>query len=226
MSAMPATATTNPSSYPATLAIDYPDRKLNRLTSFFRILVVIPIAVILGMLTGSGSGANWGHWHSSMHVYSSAGAYAGVGYVFLPLVLMILFRKKYPKWWFDWNLALSRFSFRVGAYLWLLTDVYPSTYEEQSVHLDLTYPDAQNQLGRGWPLIKWFLAIPHIIVLLFLLIAACFVWVAAWVSILFTGRYPRSLFDFIVGVARWWLRVSAYAMLLRTDQYPPFSLEP
>jgi hypothetical protein len=139
---------------------------------------------------------------------------------------MILFRKKYPKWWFDWNLALTRFSYRVGAYLGLLTDVYPSTDEEQSVHLDLVYPDAKNQLGRGWPLIKWFLAIPHYIVLFFLVIAAFFVWVIAWFAILFTGQYPLSLFNFVVGVARWGLRVSAYSMLLITDKYPPFSLEP
>jgi hypothetical protein len=214
MSAMPSAS--NPG-YPATLAIDYPDRQLNRLTSFFRIFTVIPIAIILGLLTSSNYAAFGGAWRS--------GAYAGIGFLFFPLLLMILFRKKYPRWWFDWNLALARFSYRVSAYLLLLTDVYPSTDEEQSVHLELNYPNAKTELGRGWPLIKWFLAIPHYIVLFFLAIAAFVVWIVAWFAVLFTGRYPRSLFDFTVGVLRWGLRVEAYALLLVTDKYPPFSLE-
>jgi len=137
---------------------------------------------------------------------------------------MILFRKKYPKWWFDWNLNLTRFSYRVSLFLGLLRDEYPSTDEEQAVHLNLVYPDARTQLGRGWPLIKWFLAIPHYIVLFFLYIGAIVVGIIAWFAILFTGRYPRGLFDYAVGVSRWALRVSAYAILLITDQYPPFSL--
>lgn len=107
----------------------------------------------------------------------------------------------------------------------MLRDEYPSTDEAQSVHLDLTYPDAQNQLGAGWPLIKWFLAIPHYIVLFFLAIAVFWVTVYVWFAILFTGHYPRALFDFTVGVSRWTLRVSAYAFLLITDKYPAFSLE-
>jgi hypothetical protein len=206
-----------PSSYPATLDIDYPDRKLNRLTSFFRIFTAIPILIIIGLITNAflGSGDDGSTWKS--------GAAIG-GILFLPLVLMILFRKKYPGWWFDWNLNFTRFSYRVSTYVALLRDEYPSTDEDQSVHLTLVYPDVQTQLGRGWPLIKWFLAIPHYIVLFFLSIAAFVVWIIAWFAILFTGRYPRGLFDFIVGVMRWTLRVEAYAFLLITDKYPPFSL--
>ena len=188
----------NPSTYPATLKIDYPDRNLNKLTSFFRIFTIIPIVIIIGLLNGV---------------------------LTFPLVLMILFRKKYPKWWFDWNLALTSFNQRVSAYLLLLRDEYPSTDEEQAVHLNLVYPDASTQLGRGWPLIKWFLVIPHYIVLYFLGIAAVVCWIIAWFAILFTGRYPKVLFDFTVGVERWNLRVSAYTSLLITDEYPPFSLE-
>jgi hypothetical protein len=139
---------------------------------------------------------------------------------------MILFRKKYPRWWFDWNLNISRFGYRVGAYFLLLRDEYPSTDEEQAVHLNLNYPDVQTELGRGWPLIKWFLAIPLYIVLYFLWIGAFFVWIITWFAILFTGRFPRSLFDYMVGVFRWTLRVEAYAIILVTDKYPPFSLEP
>ena len=212
------TASSSTPSYPASLAIDYPEGNRNRLTSFFRILVAIPICVVLGLMT-SGS-LSWAAsdpgWRSTM---------ASGGLLFLPLVLMILFRKKYPKWWFDWNLALTRFSYRVSSYVLLLRDEYPSTDEAQAVQLDITYPDAATQLGAGWPLIKWFLAIPHYVVLFFLIVAAIVVWVIAWFAILFTGRYPRGMFDFTVDVMRWGLRVEAYAFLLTTDTYPPFSLE-
>jgi hypothetical protein len=207
-----------PSEYPATLTIDYPDRNLNRLTSFFRIFVAIPIAIVIGLIASANTG--WGG-HSGSNNWTWM--YSG-GLLFLPLVLMILFRKKYPKWWFDWNLALSKFSYRVSSYFLLLRDEYPSTDEEQAVHLDLIYPDAENQIGRGLPLIKWFLAIPHYIVLFFLFVAVFVSWVIAWFAILFTGRYPKGLFEFIVGVQRWSLRVSSYAFLLITDKYPPFSM--
>lgn len=142
----------------------------------------------------------------------------------LPTLLMILFRQKYPRWSFDWNLALTRFVARVGAYLMLLRDEYPSTDEEQAVHLEIRYPDAKQDLNRWLPLVKWFFAIPHFIVLLFLLIAAMVCVVIAWFAILFSGHYPSSLFDFVVGVFRWSLRVEAYALLLTTDRYPPFAL--
>jgi len=212
----------SPSNYPATLSIDYPDRPLNRLTTFFRILMVIPIAIILGLITSAYLG-----WDGGQNTGGNVNwQYTTGGFVVLPLVLMILFRKKYPKWWFDWNLALTRFSYRVSAYISLLRDEYPSTDEEQAVHVDLVYPDAQTQLGRGWPLIKWFLAIPHYIILFFLGIAAFICIIIAWFAILFTGRYPRGLFDFVVGVERWSLRVSAYMAILTTDKYPPFSLNP
>lgn len=216
--AQPSVAT----SYPASLSIDYPDRNLNRLTSFFRILTVIPIAIILALLVGGGN-SGWNEGARESGRWSIQVGAAGI--TFLPLVLMILFRQKYPRWWYDWNLALIKFTYRVGAYLFLLRDEYPSTDEEQSVHIDFPYPDAKS-LNRWLPLIKWFLAIPHFIVLIFMGIAAVVVWIIAWFAILFTGRYPRSMFDFIVGFSRWCLRVEAYAFLLITDRYPPFSLSP
>jgi hypothetical protein len=211
------TAPMNQPAYPATFSVEYPDRKLNRLTSFFRIFTVIPIAIILGLLLSGvipddGRTFGWG------------GIIAAAGVLFLPLLLMILFRQKYPKWWFDWNLNLTRLTYRVTSYLFLLRDEYPSTDDEQAVHLDMVYPDVQTQLGRGMPLVKWFLAIPHWIVLFFLGIAAVVVWIIAWFAVLFTGRYPRELFDFTVGVLRWLLRVEAYALILVTDKYPAFSL--
>jgi len=201
--------------YPVGLSVDYPERKLNRLTTFFRIFVVIPILIIFGLLLDNAvqfSGKD------------SANTAAGLGLIVLPLVLMILFRKKYPKWWYDWNLSFASFMYRIYAYVYLLTDVYPSTDEEQSVHVELAYPDAAG-LNRWLPLVKWFLAIPHIIVMACLGIAAVVVAVIAWFAILFTGNYPKGLFDFVVGVMRWQLRVMSYALILVTDKYPPFSLE-
>jgi len=204
-------------SYPARLDVDYPDRPLNRLTTFFRLFTVIPIGIVLG--TVSGATQTYSAQGHTTTVVVSAG-----GLLFAGPLLMILFRQKYPRWWFDWNLELTRFSSRVTLYLALLDDRYPSTDEQQALHLDLAYPDVPRELNRWLPLVKWLLAIPHYIVLFFLGIGAFFAVVGAWFAILFTGRYPRGLFDFIVGVGRWGLRVAAYAFLLTTDRYPPFSL--
>lgn len=205
--------------YPANLTIDYPDRQLDRTSSFFRLIVAIPIFVVIMLLVGYSTGQDEGAGGRWELVYTAGGA------LFLPLVLMILFRQKYPRWWFDWNLALTKFSIRVYSYLFLLRDEYPSTDEDQAVHVDISYPDAAKDLNRWLPLVKWLLAIPHYIVLAFLSIAALVCIVLAWFAILFTGRYPRGLFDFVVGVLRWGLRVEAYALLLTTDAYPPFRLE-
>ncbi len=204
-------------SYPVQFDVEYPDRELNRLTTGFRIFMAIPIAIVLATLGGESTAYAGDHWQ--------AGATFGGLLTFTPL-LLILFRQKYPRWWFDWNLELLRFQNRVGAYLALLNDQYPSTDEHQSVRLELPYPDAKQDLNRWLPLVKWLLAIPHFIVLAFLWLAALFVIVFAWFAILFTGRYPRGLFEFVVGVGRWTNRVTAYAFVLVTDQYPPFSLSP
>ena len=201
---------------PASLKIDYPE-KLSRLTTFFRGITVIPILVILSLVNSSN--ASWNATDSTSFEYT------GIGILFIPLVLMLLFRQKYPRWWFDWNLALYRFSTRVCAYFALLRDEYPSTDEEQAVHLDIAYPDAAKDLNQWLPLVKWLLAIPHYIVLAFLFIAVVVCVVIAWFAILFTGTYPRGLFDFVVGVLRWELRVISYSILLTTDDYPPFSLD-
>jgi Domain of unknown function (DUF4389) len=205
-----------PNGYPVTFSVDYPERQLNRLTSAFRIFTVIPIAILISLLPG-GSLTSYG-------AYGGGAAAAGSLVVF-PLVLMLLFRKKYPRWWFDWNLEFMRFGNRVGAYAALMDDEYPSTDERQAVHLDFPYPDAQ-RLERGLPLVKWLLAIPHYVVLFFLYLGLLFAVIFAWFAILFTGRYPRGLFNFVEGVFRWGNRVYAYAFALVTDQYPPFRLKP
>ena len=174
--------------YAARLSVDYPER-LDRLTTAFRLIWVIPVAVVLSALTAQAT--------STVTVVTTTGQV----------------------------LQLNRFSARVGAYLGLLTDRYPSTEDEQSVHLDIDYPDTDRDLNRWLPLVKWFLVIPHLIVLAVLGVGAVLAVVVAWFAILFTSRYPRAVFDYVVGVGRWALRVQAYATLLVTDEYPPFALK-
>jgi hypothetical protein len=205
--------------YAARLDIDYPE-KLDRFTTLVRLIWVIPIGIILSLLTATGNGSVV---TENGHRVASTGGGLGGG-LFLATLLMIVVRVRYPRWWFDFAREMTRFGARVGAYLGLLTDRYPSTVEEQAVHLEIDYPDVEHGLNRWLPLVKWLLAIPHYVVLVFLWLAAFVAVVSAWFAILFTGRYPRALFDFVVGVARWSLRVGAYAFLLVTDQYPPFSL--
>jgi hypothetical protein len=204
--------TSNP--YPVNLAVDYEEADRNRLTVAFRIFTVLPILIVLS-LVGSGS-INFG-------VGPTFGA---AGVLFLPTVLMLLFRSKYPAWWFDFNLNLVRFGNRVFAYLLLLRDEYPSTDAEQAVHVQLPDPQGGPGLNRWLPLVKWFLAIPHYVVLLFLYIAALVVSLIGWFAVLFTGHYPLSFHNFVVGNLRWSVRVQAYAFVLVTDRYPPFQLRP
>jgi hypothetical protein len=215
---------TTTSTYAARLDVDYPET-LDRVTTAFRLIWVIPIAIVLSVLSAQAT--------STVTIVTTTGQVVSqvqrtgggvAGGLFAATLLMILFRRRYPHWWFDFALQLSRFSARVGAYLVLLTDRYPSTEDEQSVHLELDYPDAEKDLNRWLPLVKWFLVIPHLVVLAFLGLGAVVAVVVAWFAILFTGRYPRGLFDYVVGVGRWALRVQAYATLLVTDEYPPFTL--
>lgn len=202
---------------PTELAIDYPDRKLNRVTSFFRPILAIPILIILGSLFGAPYFWEQGMWHWKLPAVPA--------FVVGPTALLILFKQKYPRWWFDWNLNMARFSTRVFSYIALLTDVYPSTDDPQAVDLDLYYPDPSEDLARWKPYVKWFLAIPHYIVLFFLNVGGTMAIILAWFSILFTGRYPEKLFKFVVEVYHWNVRVIAYAFLFITDEYPAFSFK-
>ncbi len=203
--------------YPVRFSVDYPDRLLDRATTFFRILMAVPILVLLGAVTA-------GTWEWTSDSGTTTGAAGAVGVLFVAPLLMIVFRQKYPRWWFDWNLELQRFSNRVGAYLALMDDRYPATDDEQAVHLNYAYPDATRDLNRWLPLVKWFLAIPHFLILVVLDLAAVVAVIVAWVAILVTGRYPRGLFSFVEGVFRWNNRVIGYALTLVTDTYPPFRL--
>ncbi len=211
-----------PEQYAARLEIDVPGQ-LDRVTSFFRLIWIIPIAVVVGALSASANQTVTTVTDGAIETTTRSGG--GItGGLFAATLLLIVFRRRYPRWWFDFAREFTRFNTRVGAYLFLLTDTYPSTVDEQSVHLEIDYPDVQTDLNRWLPLVKWLLAIPHYIVLVVLGIGAIFVWVITWFAILFTGHFPRPLFDYQVGVARWGLRVQAYAFLLVTDRYPPFSL--
>jgi Domain of unknown function (DUF4389) len=205
--------------HPVSFEVDYPDRSLSRLSSAFRIFTVIPIAVVLGSIGGFTASVSGGGGTHAQTI-----AVGGTGLLVVPPLLMILFRQRYPRWWFDWNLALLRFTNRVAVYLALMDDAYPSTEEEQAVHLDLPYPDARRELNRWLPLVKWLLAIPHYLVLFLLDLGAIVAVVCAWFAILLRGRYPPGLFGYLEGVMRWHNRVLAYAALLVTDAYPPFSL--
>jgi hypothetical protein len=205
--------------YPVQFAIDYPDRALDRVSTAFRIFAAIPILIVLGAVDGG----TW-QWSSGKGGTTTVVAAGAGGLLFFGPLLMILFRQKYPRWWFDWNLELLRFTNRVGAYLALMDDRYPATDQQQSVRLDYPYPDAARDLNQWLPLVKWFLAIPHYVVLFFLWIAVIVIVIVAWFAILFTGRYPRGMFDFVEGVIRWHNRVLAYAFILVTDRYPPFRL--
>jgi hypothetical protein len=212
--------------YPARLTVDYPE-KLDRLTTFFRWIWVIPIAIIMGLLSGAGETVtNTIVLNEAGEVLRRTRETAGglISGIAVATALMIIFRQRYPRWWFDFSRELTRFGYRVGAYMCLLTDQYPSTVEEQTVHLEIDYPDVPKDLNRYMPLVKWLLAIPHYFVLCFLGIGAAIAVIIAWFAILFTGKYPRGLFDYVVGVGRWALRVNAYVGLMVTDRYPPFNL--
>ena len=207
----------NQSDYPVQFSVDYPDRPLNRVTTLFRLFMVIPILIVVALIPGMVNSGQFG---------DSGQTAISIPILWLQLVLMLVFRHKYPRWWFDWNLELTRFVYRIEVYFMALRDEYPSTDEHQAVHLDIEYPNAETDLNRWLPLIKWLLAIPHYIVVVVLSIMALIAVILGWIMVVITAEYPRALFDFIVGVIRYGARVQAYALILTTDRYPPFSLDP
>jgi hypothetical protein len=184
--------------YPVRYDVEYPE-ELSRWLIFVKWLLAIPHFMIV--------------WALSI----AAGVMGFIAF------FAILLTKRYPRDLFDFVVNFNRWSLNVDAYTMLLRDEYPPFSWEPgryAVTYEVDYPE---QLNRWLPLIKWLLAIPHIIVLLFLFIGAFVAWVIAWFAILFTKQFPHGLFDFVVGVTRWQYRVDAYTGLLR-DEYPPFSL--
>ena len=207
----------NQTDYPVQFSVDYPDRPLNRVTTLFRLFMIIPILIVAALVPGMVNSGQFGDGGQTA---------ISIPILWLPLVLMLVFRHKYPRWWFDWNLELTRFVYRIEVYFMALRDEYPSTDEHQAVHLDIEYPNAETDLNRWLPLIKWLLAIPHYIVLIVLSIMAFIAVILGWIMVVITAEYPRALFDFTVGVIRYGARVQAYALILTTDRYPPFRLDP
>ena len=207
-----------PSGYPISFDVPYPEGPRDRQRVALRIFYAIPIAILLSVVGG-------GSMVFDQAGAAQAGTASAGGVLFLGPLLMILFRQKYPRWWWEWNLQITRFSNRVGSFVLLLRDEYPATDDDQAVEFDMPYPDAKTELVRWMPLVKWFLAIPHFIVLILLAIAVVVVTIISWFAILFTGQHPRGMHAFTVGVLRWANRVNGYAFMLVTDKYPPFSLQ-
>jgi len=185
------------SAAPLDFRIDYPDHQLDRRSTLLRPLLALPVLLVISCFGGL---------------------------LALPAGALIVARRKYPRWWFDFNRELLRFSNRVAAYVALMDDAYPSTDSEQHVHLAVEYPDVEQDLDRWAPLYKWFLAIPHYVVLALAAVGAVLAVIGAWFAILATGRYPLGLFSYVEGVMRYANRVTAYVALQSTDEYPPFRL--
>jgi len=206
-------APSGPAPYPVDLDVQYPTEPRNRVTVLFRVVLAVPVVLLLALFQGT-----------SVSVDTPNGGALLGGFLFLPTLLLLLFRHRYPRWWFDFNVQLLALVNRISVYLLLLRDEYPSTEDRQALDLRVPYPDAKTALSRGLPLVKWLLAIPHYIVLVILSIGVVVAVIIAWFAILLSGRCPRGIHDFLVGYLRWSARVYCYALLLTTDRYPPFRL--
>jgi hypothetical protein len=185
--------------YPLRFDVEYPD-ELNRWLPLIKWLLAIPQLLIVYALLSV------------------------VSVIHLIAFFAILFTTKYPQQLFEFALNVYRWQMNVSGYVGLMRDEYPPFSWEPGQYPVTFEIDYAEQLNRWLPLIKWLLAFPHYIVLTFLFIAASVVWIIAFFAILFTRRFPQGLFDFNVGVLRWWQRVNAYVYLMR-DEYPPFSLK-
>ena len=190
--------------------IDVSLTERNRLTAFFRIILVVPMAIFLASFAPTDLSADGSN-------------YWAVGFLVLPTALAIVFRRIYPSYLLVFNEALLSLQTRVDAYILLLTDEYPSIEENDIVSVTFPSVDAK-QLNQWLPLVKWFLAIPLYIVGLFYIIYAALLTIFAWLTVIFTGNYPEKCAEGVVGTIAYWNRVAGYALLLVTDEYPTFSL--
>jgi hypothetical protein len=188
------------SGYPVTLDVPYPE-SLSRWLIFVKWLLAIPHFAIIYVLS------------LVMSVLTFIAFFA------------ILFTKKYPDSLFTFAVGIQRWTYNVYAYVGLLRDEYPPFSLDAGQYPVVFEAGAPGDLSRWLIFVKWLLVIPNVIVYLFVAIAAIVVGFIAWFAILFTGKYPRGMFDFVVGSMRWGARMNAYCNLW-TDQYPPFSTKP
>mmetsp|Transcript_12298 Transcript_12298/g.29571 ORF Transcript_12298/g.29571 Transcript_12298/m.29571 type:complete len:269 (-) Transcript_12298:213-1019(-) len=189
------------SSYPARLEVDYREDDVSRIEVLLRIFKIIPV-LLFSAFVGST--------------------------LYLSTLIMVMFQLKYPRWWFDFRLEYKRYSTRIGTFVALMTDKYPSTTDEQIVHLDIDYPgqDVSQSMNRWGPLYKIILSVPHFFICFALKIGYLLALVVVWIYLLVAGgKYPKFIFDYIVSYWRWSLRYDAYTFLLVTDEYPPFSMK-
>ena len=190
--------------------IDVSLTERNRLTAFFRIILVVPVFIFVSSFSPATAFSD-----------DAAGILAGL--MALPAGLAIVVRQVYPSYVLAFNEALLSLQTRVDVYLVLLTDEYPSIEENDLVSVTFPEVDAK-QLNRWLPLIKWLLAVPLYIVGIVYIIYAALLTLLGWFSILFTGKYPEVCAEGVVGTIAYWNRVIGYAFLLVTDEYPTFSL--
>ena len=191
------------------IQVELEDR--NRLTAFFRLIIVLPVAIYFSAFAiESIASDNW--------------SYSLGGLIIVPTLLALVFRGIYPSYALPFNHALISLGTRINAFVLLLTDDYPSIEENDIVKI--TFPEVGNgaQLSRVKPLFKWFLAIPLYLMGIIYLIYGFFLTAFAWFSILFSGKYPVWCADAMVGILAFGNRVYGYAFILVTDEYPSFSL--
>jgi hypothetical protein len=205
--------------YPVRLWMEYPER-LSRLSTFFRLLLAIPVFIFVALLSGGSVDAQ--QWDPDQTQNTGVAASSVIGGVLLAIWITILLRRNIPRWLFDFYVAVQRFSYRALAYFALLIDKYPAFEGNWYLQYWVDYPERPSR----WKVLFWKLitSIPHFFILIFLSIAAAIVVFIAWFAILFTAKFPRGMHDFVVGVLRWYARVHAYFASL-TDAFPPFSLD-
>ena len=183
-------------------------RKRNRATTFFRPILIIPILIFVGTFSSSNSGAT------------------SISFTLaVPVLLALVFRNIYPSYIYGFNQSFLELQNRISLYALYLTDEFPSI--EKSKYVTITLPEVRGgkALNRWLPLVKWLLAIPLYVVGVVYLAVTVIYTIIAWFNILFTGKYPKFAIDFVVGTVQFWNRVTGYAFILVTDEYPTFSVK-
>ncbi len=199
--------------------IDVTLTERNRMTALFRLILVAPAFIFVS------SFASFSDLSSDSTAGLSSDSTAGIaaGFLILPLVLALVVRQAYPSYLLAFNEALISLQTRLTAYMVVLTDEYPSIEDNDVV--SVTFPEVDPKaLNRFLPLVKWLLALPLYIVGIIYAIYAIFLTLFAWINVIFTGNYPERCAEGVVGTIAFWNRVTGYALLMVTDEYPTFSL--